>query len=78
MNEYLIVNESDERKREIRKIIGLDLKTFQCPLCKQISNSLLPTETLSDMSQQVKNAKDLDINNVLDFFATFYSKILYC
>jgi hypothetical protein len=48
VTEYLTSNESDPRKRDTRKIIGLDFSTFQCPLCKHIANVLLPCGTLSD------------------------------
>jgi hypothetical protein len=48
LTEYLTSNESDTRKRETRKIIGLDFSTFQCPLCKHIANVLLPCGTLGD------------------------------
>ena len=44
---YLTTNEQDQRKREMRKIIGLGFDTFQCPLCKHIANVLLPCDTLS-------------------------------
>ena len=32
----------------MRKIIGLDFSTFQCPLCKHTANVLLPCGTLGD------------------------------
>jgi hypothetical protein len=41
---YLTANESDSRKRDMRKIIGLDFDTFQCPLCKHVANVLLPCD----------------------------------
>ena len=44
---YLTANEQDQRKRDLRKIIGLDFETFQCPLCKHIANVLLPCDTLA-------------------------------
>lgn len=45
---YLTANEKDQRKRDLRKIIGLDFETFQCPLCKHIANVLLPCGTLTN------------------------------
>ncbi len=49
LNEYLVSNESDFEKGEMRRMIGLDLNTFQCPLCKRPSNCLLPSLSLQEL-----------------------------
>lgn len=48
LQSFLTTNEADSRKRDFKKLIGLDFQTFQCPLCKHISNILLPCDNLSN------------------------------
>ena len=58
----------------MRKIIGLDFKTFQCPLCKHIANVLLPVGTMSDGGvSQLPKQKAYDL---LDFELRILSQIL--
>jgi hypothetical protein len=73
INNYLVANEADPRKRDLRKIIGLDLETFQCPLCKQIANVLFPSNSLEKYEENKLYQKDFNKNSLIDFYSTFFS-----
>eukprot|EP00347_Sterkiella_histriomuscorum_P006425 403352821 len=49
LSKYIETQENDEDMRKERKILGLGQKTHQCPLCKQLSNILLPADDLSSV-----------------------------
>lgn len=48
LNEYLTTQEKDQKRFEIKKLIGLDFDNFQCPLCKHVANVLFPCDTLKN------------------------------
>jgi len=73
---YLTANESDGRKRDLRKIIGLDFETFQCPLCKHIANVLLPSDSLTCYQEAKLYQKDFSPYNLLEFHTRIISKIV--
>ena len=66
LSNYLAANESSMSKRDLRKIIGLSLDNYQCPLCKHLANVLFPCYT--------------DLNNgnqgLLQFYTDLISKIM--
>ena len=78
LNNYLTSNESDRRKSEIRKTIGLNFNTFQCPLCKHISNVLFPGDTLGGYAFNKLDRPDFDQVKLFHFFTNMVSKIVRC
>ena len=74
LNTYLTTNETDKRKSDIRKLVGLDFETFQCPLCKHISNVLYPHDNLRNFHKIPK--KDFHPYELLEFMTNLFSKIL--
>ena len=57
----------------MRKVIGLDFSTFQCPLCKHIANVLLPCSTMGE-GLITKISKD-KAYTILEFQTRLLSKI---
>jgi len=60
LQDYQLSAETDMRKREIKKIIGLDFDTYQCPLCKHVSNALIPSVSLKNFSSSISNLSSSD------------------
>eukprot|EP00347_Sterkiella_histriomuscorum_P017752 403348132 len=75
LNDYLITNESDIRKRESRKLIGLDFNNFQCPLCRHLSNGLIPCDTLQNYNERKFDQSDFNQIDLLQIYSNFLSKI---
>lgn len=76
LNNFLTLNQADHRKAEFRKLIGLDLQTFQCPLCKHISNGLIPYDSLRNFDQNKYDYKDFDMFSLVEAYTRFISRIL--
>mmetsp|Transcript_18480 Transcript_18480/g.17594 ORF Transcript_18480/g.17594 Transcript_18480/m.17594 type:complete len:167 (-) Transcript_18480:281-781(-) len=69
---------TDYRKREIKKIMGFDMESFQCPLCKALSNVLLPYNEIEfdKKKLQEENMPPETIKKAMDFYMTFFGRIM--
>ncbi|CDW74007.1 zinc finger family protein [Stylonychia lemnae] len=76
LNSYLTAKEADVRKRELSKMIGLDHKTFQCPLCRHLSNGLIPFETLDNYNENKYTQRDFDQYLLLSQIVGYLSRII--
>eukprot|EP00347_Sterkiella_histriomuscorum_P012442 403368557 len=75
LSKYIETQENDEDMRKERKILGLGQKTHQCPLCKQLSNILLPADDLSSVFKGNVQINILQNKQVSQIYTELYKFI---